>query len=236
MINQAVLLVGGRGERLRPFTDNVPKPMVPANGKPFLEHLVVLLKNNGITDILFLTGYLGETISEYFGDGSRFGVSIDYSVEETPLGTGGALYNAKSKLHDSFFLLFGDSYLPFDYMKMASEFKRCDKLVLLSVYDNRENTDVPFNVKLNKNEGTVAAYLKQRNKDPQFTHCDAGVIVVSSSVVGLIGNKLPISFEEAVYPRLIQIGELGYYVSEERFYDIGTLERLRDFEKYLMRG
>ena len=77
---QAIILAGGRGERLRPFTDNLPKPMVPVNGKPFLEYVVELLRENGITEIVMLLGYLPEKITEYFGDGKKFGVSIKYSI------------------------------------------------------------------------------------------------------------------------------------------------------------
>ncbi len=78
-ITQAVILAGGQGSRLKPFTNNSPKPMVPVNGKPFLEHLIGLLKENGIQEVIILTGYLGERIEKYFGNGSKFGIKIKYS-------------------------------------------------------------------------------------------------------------------------------------------------------------
>src|SRR5450432_2485472 len=101
---QAVILAGGLGTRLWPLTKTVPKPMVPVAGAPYLEHQLRLLEKQGIRDILLLTGYLGEQIEEHFGDGSRLGLRIAYSREETPVGTGGALRLAQGLLADSFLL------------------------------------------------------------------------------------------------------------------------------------
>ncbi|HHE65184.1 MAG TPA: hypothetical protein ENL09_04080 [Bacteroidetes bacterium] len=233
-INQGVILVGGRGERLRPLTDKLPKPMVEVAGIPFLEHVVILLERNGIKRFLFLVGYLGDKIKSYFRDGSKWGVEIDYSFEEKPLGTGGALNLAKEKLDKTFFLLFGDSYLPIDYQRMASIFINNKKKVVLAVYDNAFDTDVPYNVMLDKRMKIIAAYNKEKNNPLAFNYCDAGVLVVSRNVVELIGEKTPISFEEAIYYRIIAEKELGYYIAECRFYDIGTIERLKTFEQYII--
>lgn len=235
-IQQAVVLVGGRGERLRPLTDSIPKPMIPVCAKPFLEHLIILLKDNGIKRFLFLTGYLGDKIKSYFNEGNKWGVRIDYSFEKKPLGTGGALRVAGDKLEDKFFLLFGDSYLPIDYKEMSDCFVVSKKKVILTVYDNFDDTGVPFNVRLDKARGVVAAYNKRKNNPKNFDYCDAGVIAVDKEVVRSIKNKNPISFEESIYPLLIKEGELGYYVAKNRFYDIGTIERLKLFERYISEG
>jgi NDP-sugar pyrophosphorylase family protein len=233
-IQQAVILVGGRGERLRPLTDSIPKPMMPVCTKPFLEHLVILLRDNGIKRFLFLTGYLGERIKSYFNDGNKWGVNIDYLIEKEPAGTGGALRLAKDKLDDKFFLLFGDSYLPIDYKKMADRFLRANKKMILAVYDNFVNTQVPFNVKLDKTRGVVVAYRKSNDNPESFNYCDAGVIAADKEVVRLIKDAYPISLEKIIYPVLISKEQLGYYVAEDRFYDIGTIERLNLFEKYIL--
>lgn len=233
---QAVILVGGRGERLRPLTDNIAKPMVVVNGKPFLEHLILLLKNNGIKNFLFLVGYLGDTVKSYFNDGNKWGVSIDYSFESEPLGTGGALRLAGDKLEDKFILLFGDSYLPIDYKRMFDSFKISKKKAFLAVYDNSNNTQVPFNVKLNKAQGVVSAYNKIEGSMKNFDYCDAGAVAVDKEAIKLITDKDPVSFEESIYPILIKQGELGYYIAENRFYDIGTIERLKVFENYISGG
>lgn len=233
-INQAAILVGGKGERIRPLTDNNPKPMVEACGKPFLEYLVVLLKGNGIRKLLFLTGYLGYKIKAYFGDGSKWGVKIDYSLEEKPIGTGGALKLAKDKLENEFFLLFGDSYLPINYIKMANEYANSRKKAMLAIYDNKEDTGVPFNIAVDNSKKIISVYNKGKGNLQSFNYCDAGVVMVNKKVVNLIGGKTPISFEEIIYPELIAKGELSYYIAENRFYDMGTIERLKDFEKYIL--
>jgi len=233
MIKQAVILVGGRGERLRPLTDNIPKPMVLVNGKPFLEHLVLLLKENGIADFLFLTGYLGEKIYDHFKDGKSFGVKIEYSFEKIPLKTGGALKAAKEKVSTNFFLLFGDSYLPINYRSMVNEFIKSGKKVMLAIYDNAEDTSVPFNVKLSEDAKSIAVYNKRKDNSPDFKFCDAGVLALHESVIDFIEHS-PSSFEEEVYPKLIKNSTMGYYKAENRFYDIGTIERLKVFERYLL--
>lgn len=231
---QAVILVGGKGERLKPFTDNIPKPMVEVAGLPFLAHLINLLKANGLSNFLFLTGYRGDIIKDHFGTGSKWKIEIDYSFEDRPLGTGGALKFAKEKLDKEFFLLFGDSYLPINYKQMISDFKKDNKKVMLAIYDNADNTDVPFNIMLDKSRKLVSAYRKAKNNPPDFNYCDAGVLIVNKGVVDLVGDSTPVSFEEKIYPHLIGKKELGYYISECRFYDIGTVERLKVFERYFL--
>src|SRR5260370_40275553 len=104
---QAVILAGGLGTRLWPLTRTVPKPMVPVAGVPYLEHQLRLLKKQSILDILLLTGYLGELVEEYFGDGGSLGLAIRYSREDQPCGTAGALRGAGSRVRDSFMLIYG---------------------------------------------------------------------------------------------------------------------------------
>lgn len=233
-INQAVILVGGKGERLKPLTDNMPKPMVEVCGRPFLEYLLLLLKGNEIRNLLFLAGYLGGKIETYFGDGRKWGVKIDYSFEKEPVGTGGALKLAKDKLEDEFFLLFGDSYLPINYMKMANEYTKSKKKAVLAIYDNREDTGVPFNVTVDKSKKIISLYDKGKGNTQSFNYCDAGVAVVNKEVLSLVRGKMPISFEEETYPKLIAKGGLGYYIAENRFYDIGAIGRIKNFEKYIL--
>ena len=115
MERQVVILAGGLGTRLRNVLQDIPKPMADIQGKPFLEYLLKLLVQNGYHNFLFLVGYKNGIIKDYFGDGSKFGVSIDYSNEESPLGTGGALFNAWDKLSDEFFLINGDTFFDVQY-------------------------------------------------------------------------------------------------------------------------
>ena len=120
MISQAIILAGGLGTRLGEITTKTPKPMVLVNKKPFLEFLVFNLKRHGITKIIFSTGYLSEKISDYFGDGSSYGLNFIYVDENEPLGTGGALKFASSFLDKEFLVLNGDSFFvgrPFSFVR-----------------------------------------------------------------------------------------------------------------------
>ena len=113
---QAILLCGGMGTRLRSVVSDRPKPMADICGKPFLQYLLEMLRDKGITEVIFALGYMGEMIEEYFQDGSAFGLKISYSYEEEPLGTGGAIRNALPKiLEEEVLVLNADTYFPMDY-------------------------------------------------------------------------------------------------------------------------
>ena len=109
---QTVILAGGLGTRLGPLTRKIPKPMVPVAGVPYLEHQLRLLARQSFRDVLLLTGYLGDQIEAYFGNGARLGLRLRYAREAQPQGTGGALRDARPQLAESFLLLYGDSLLP----------------------------------------------------------------------------------------------------------------------------
>src|SRR5579872_486054 len=123
MIKQAVILTGGQGLRLRPLTLTTPKPLIPIHGKPFVQYLVELLKANGIKKIVFLTGYLGEQIEEYFGDGKKFGVQITYSHLPIEFDTGARIKVAKKVFEDTFLLLYCDNYWPLNLKELTAFYK-----------------------------------------------------------------------------------------------------------------
>ena len=110
----AVIMAGGKGTRIRSINNEVPKPMIPVCGKPILEHQIARLKENGITDIILMVGYLGEVIKEYFLDGKQLGVTVSYIEEKEPLGTAGAMYLLKDRVKDDFLLLNGDIIFDID--------------------------------------------------------------------------------------------------------------------------
>lgn len=115
---QAVILAGGLGTRLRPYTLLVPKPMLPVGPKPILEHILEWLKENGVTDIVISTGYLGKMIQEYFGKGRDWGVNIEYATSPRPLGTAGQLKAAEAKIRGRFVCIYGDALLEMDLRKL----------------------------------------------------------------------------------------------------------------------
>jgi len=229
MFDQAVILAGGRGTRLAPLTDTLPKVMAPVHGRPFLEYQIQYLLRQGITSILLLVGYRWEQIRNYFGDGSKWGIDIEYSIELTPYGTAGCLYNAYPQLRDSFVVIYGDSFLPCDYSLMFNCATEHPPTALMTVYPNQGELPVPNNVQVDS-EGRVQQYLKDRS-ELKFGYVDAGVLLLRRHHVASFPEHIPSSLEEDVFPRLAASGMIGAFVSEQRFYDIGTPDRLNIFRQ-----
>jgi NDP-sugar pyrophosphorylase family protein len=228
---QAVILAGGLGTRLWPLTKTVPKPMVPVAGVPYLEHQVRLLENQRVTDLVILTGVLGEQIEEYFGDGSRFGVSIRYSRESQPLGTGGALRQARSLLAETFVLIYGDSYLPIQYLAVHDRLIESGVLGVMVIYDNRlGDTSVTNNVDVDE-DGFVQIYDKDSRQ--ALVYVEAGVLAFQRSCLDWIPGSGAISLEKEIFPQLIAQRQLAAYITTQRFYDIGTPDRLKVIEHFL---
>ena len=228
---QAVILAGGLGTRLWPLTKTVPKPMVPVAGVPYLEHQLRLLARQGILDVVLLTGYLGEQVEEYFGDGRALGISIQYSREPEPLGTGGALRDARRKLGPAFLLIYGDSYLPIDYTEALGKLAQSGAEGLMVVYDNRlADTSVKNNVNLD-DDFFVSRYEKD-SADP-LSYVEAGVLAFRHEVLERIPGEGAVSLEKLIFPQLIAERRLLGLPTSQRFYDIGTPDRLRAIEAFL---
>ena len=225
---QTVILAGGLGTRLRPLTEQTPKPMVEVDGRPFLEYIVEHLAGQGFHDILLLIGHLGEHVSDHFGDGSRFGVSIQYSREPRPLGTGGAIRFAWHKLAGEFLLLYGDSFLPIDYVEVTAAFRQAKRQAMVVTYDNQAGyTDVFNNIAVDA-AGCVTRYEKGV-LDPELKYVDAGALCLHSSAFTEVPFGVVVSLEQELFPRWIAARQLGAIATQQRFYDIGTPTRLQEF-------
>jgi NDP-sugar pyrophosphorylase family protein len=230
---QAVILAGGLGTRLGRLTRKMPKPMVPVAGVPYLEHQLRLLARQSFREVLLLTGYLGEQIERYFGSGSRLGLRLRYAREAQPQGTGGALRDARRLLAESFLLLYGDSLLPIAYAAATRRLKDSAALGLIVVYrDPSGETSVRPNVALDRS-GLVTRYDKTAAADPNLEYVEAGVSCFRREVLDLLPGAGPASFEQCVFPRLIDRRQLAGLPTSQRFFDIGTPERLRAIEEYL---
>jgi mannose-1-phosphate guanylyltransferase len=230
---QAVILAGGLGTRLWPVTKQIPKPMVPIAGAPYLEHQLRFLAKQRITDVVLLTGYLGSQIEEHFGAGEALGLNIRYSREPHPLGTGGALREARYLLADLFVLIYGDSYLPIDYAQVTQTLTISEAMGVMVVYrDPAGETSVRSNVALDKS-GLVSRYDKTAVDDPELQYIEAGVLAFRRAVLDLIPPHDPVSLEQQVFPLLIKQRRLFGMPTSQRFYDIGTPERLKAIEEFL---
>lgn len=230
-------MAGGAGIRLRPLTLNTPKPMIDVNGKPFLLYIIEELKGYGIKDIVLCVGYLAERFKDFFGDGKKCGVNIRYSVEKDFFGTAGALRLAEGSLAEEFFVLNGDTYLNADYIDIYRTFKKAGKLGLMVVYDNTEKI-AEGNISVD-DQGMVTAYEKKEKlkKGDQLIelrsdrgidceYVDAGVYVFKRAILEQIERDKFVSLEGDIYPELIKMKELKAYITSQRYYDLGTPERL----------
>ena len=228
-IKQAVILAGGLGTRLRPLTNDLPKPMIPINNKPFLEHLIGLLKQNGIKEIVLLLGYLPEKIKEYFGNGSKFGVRIEYSIGDISFDTGKRIKNAEPMLDENFLLMYCDNYSPLNLKNLTDFHNNHDVLTTMTIYSNKDNYS-KSNIKVNK-EGYVTLYDKER-KEQNLSGVDIGFFIVNKKVFELM-PETNFSFQKVVLPKLIEKKQLAGYLTDHKYYGIGNLKRLPITEKYL---
>lgn len=227
---QMVILCGGKATRLYPLTKKIPKSMIRIGGKPFLEHQLVLLKKNGIFDIILCIGNKGEQIKKYFKDGKKFGVKIRYSSDgKKLLGTGGALKRAESLLEDSFMIMWGDSYLPFNFQKAIKFFKKSNKLGVMTVFKNFDRYE-PSNVEIEKN--LVKSYSKKR-KTKKMKYIDYGVSIFRKKVLKFIPKNQVYDLSK-LQQTLIKKRQLLAYPVEKRFYHIGSPEGLEEFKKYII--
>jgi dTDP-glucose pyrophosphorylase len=223
------ILAGGLATRLRPVTEKIPKSLIEINGEPFLAHQLRLLAARGVRRVTLCVGYLAERIEAWAGDGSRFGVELTYSADGPRLrGTAGAIANALPLLGESFFVLYGDSYLPCDYGAVERAFQASGKLALMTVYDNRDRWDAS-NVEFG--DGRILAYSKKVRK-PEMHYIDYGLGVFHRAAFAEISGDGPHDLAD-LYQALLARGELAGYDVRRRFYETGSFAGIRELEEYL---
>jgi len=223
------LLAGGLATRLRPITAKIPKLLVEVVGEPFFTHQLRLLKAAGLTEIILCVGYLGEQIVELYKDGSNYGVNIKYSFDGPKLlGTGGALIQALPLLGDSFYVLYGDSYLPIDYRKIGDHFINSGKQGLMTVFENKGLYDAS-NVWFEN--GEIKVYDKKA-KLPEMKHIDYGLGLFKASAFEGYSKTEVVDLAE-VQKKLVSQHELCGYEMKERFYEIGSPEGLAELNTLL---
>jgi len=227
-IKQIVILAGGLATRLRPITEKIPKSMVAVAGKPFLEHQIALCKKNGVKEIVLCVGHLWQQIRDYFGDGSRFGVKIAYSVENERLDTGGALKNALPYLDEEFFVMYGDSYLTADWQAAARVFKEYGDGGLMTVFRNDGSLGVPSQITV---KGNRVIDFTKTDFNPEMKFVEYGLNVFSRDTISQIReSSFPIS---QYFDLLIAKKQLLSYESPKRFHEIGCPEGLAELEQFL---
>jgi histidinol-phosphate phosphatase family protein len=230
-LRQAVVLAGGRGERLLPLTLTRPKAMVEFHGRPFLEYLVEMLRDQGIERILLLLGYLPDPIVDHFGDGSAFGVRIDVDVTPPDDSTSARLAHARDLIDPVFLMLYCDNYWPLLLDRHVARFDEAGAPALVTVYRNadRHSRD---NVRIDA-DGFVAVYDKSRAA-PDLGGNEIGYAILRRELLDLVPEGSgPI--EAALYPTLIRDRRLAALVTDHRYYSVGSPERLPVTERFLAR-
>ncbi|HJQ39892.1 MAG TPA: sugar phosphate nucleotidyltransferase [Thermoanaerobaculia bacterium] len=207
------VLCGGLGTRLGALTRGLPKPMIPIGGRPYLERVLESFAERHFFDFVLLTGYRSEVIEAHFGDGASFGVNIRYSREDAPLGTGGAIREARALLGERFLLTYADVYRRFDYDRFVQQHRgNC-----LAVYERILTGNVDLE------DGRVVRFDKRA---PELPYIDAGFSVMHASTIDILPPAGACSFEEIVFSGLAQHGELEGEIVNRDFFDIGTPEEL----------
>ena len=229
---QAVIMAGGKGTRLAAVTKDIPKPMVPINGKPLLEYQIANMKEGGIDEIILIVGHMGNVIREYFGDGSSFDVSISYFNEETPLGTAGALAKIKDRLEDTFFLVFGDLFININYDRFLAFHNDRRALITLFAHPNSHPYDSDIIITDYENRVIGWSYKKDVRTDDYRNLVNAGLYVMQKTAVNLIEqiqkeNAVDkVDLEKDYLIPLIPEFPIFAYQSTEYVKDVGTPDRL----------
>lgn len=231
----AVILVGGRGTRLRPLTIGTPKPMLPTANYPFLQHLLARIKAAGIDHVVMSTSFKAEVFEEYFGDGSDLGLEIEYVVEETALGTGGGIRNVYDKLrHDTVMVFNGDvlSGMDLNGILQTHHEKNADVTMhLLNVADPRAFGCVPTD-----SNGRVTAFL-EKTEDPPTNQINAGCYIFKREVIESIPADRVVSVERETFPNLLEEGCLVVgHVDNSYWRDMGRPDDFVRGSSDLVRG
>ena len=233
---KAVIMAGGKGTRLRPLTSRQPKPMVPIVNTPCMEHIVNLLKDHGFEDILATLEFMPEVIQEYFGDGSGWGVRMEYSVEEEPLGTAGSVKFAEDWLTERFVVISGDALTDVDLRSAVAfhEERGAEATLVLKEVDDPSE----FGIVVVEDDGRVSGFLEKPDEEEVFSHtANTGIYILEPSVLKDIPEGQEYDFAEELFPKLLEEGRSMYgYVMEGYWEDIGNIEQYMSAQKDVLDG
>ena len=220
-------MAGGEGTRLRPLTSNQPKPMVPIVGKPCMEHIVELLKEHGFDDIVVTLAFMPQAIRGYFGAGESHGVSIRYSVEESPMGTAGSVKLAEDALDEPFLVISGDALCDIDLGAIVRFHEEKEALVTIALVS--VDNPLEFGIVVTDEEGRIERFLEKPSWGQVFTDTiNTGIYVVDPAVLKHVPEDRPFDFSKELFPLLLEMGRPLYgYVAEGYWQDIGNIDQFR---------
>jgi mannose-1-phosphate guanylyltransferase/phosphomannomutase len=224
---KAVVMAGGEGTRLRPLTSNQPKPMVPIVGKPCMEHILELLREHGLTDVVVTVAFLPQAIRGYFGEGETLGMQIGYSVEESPLGTAGSVRLAAKQLDDTFVVISGDALCDVDLGALIAFHQEREAAVTIGL--KAVDNPLEFGIVVTDEEGRIERFLEKPSWSQVFSDTiNTGIYVLEPEVLRHIPTDQPYDFSKELFPYLLEMGRPLYgYVMDGYWQDIGNLDQFR---------
>ena len=222
---KVVIMAGGKGTRITSVASDIPKPMILIDGKPVLEHEIACLRKQGFTDIILTVSHLGNVIMDYFQDGSKFGVHIEYYFEKEPLGNAGALFKIKDKLTEDFLLLNADAMFDVDFNRFVEFHKRNKALVTLFTHPNSHPYDSGLIISNKDNQ--VEKWLAKEDERPMYykNRVNAGLHVISPEVLNQVIDTQKIDLDRQLLKPLAGTKKMYCYDSPEYVKDMGTPER-----------
>lgn len=224
---KAVILAGGYGTRLQPYTTFLPKPMLPLGEKPILEHLIKWTSKNGIKSIVLCVSYLRKTIQDYFKDGKKFGVDIQYAISDKPLDTAGQLKTAQEFLKDTFVCMYGDSIFEFNLKSMIKQHAKKKALVTLSL--NEYKTNLPYGVINTTKAGKVTSW----DEKPEITaNINMGCYIMEPKILGYIPKNKPYGMDDVIKKAIKNKKIVSSFVTKNGFIDIGNKESYKKAYQY----
>lgn len=214
---KAVILAGGLGTRLQPYTTFLPKPMLPLGEKPILEHLIDWAKKNGVKSVVLCVSYLRKTIEDYFEDGKRFGVNIEYAISNKPLATAGQLKTAEEFIDDVFVCIYGDSIYNFNLRNMIKQHKKKKAFVTMSL--NEYKTNLPYGVIETSKTGKVTSW----NEKPEIkVNVNMGCYVMDPKVLSFIPKNKPYGMDDVIKKVMNRKKFVNSFITKNGFIDIGN--------------
>ena len=224
---KAVVMAGGEGTRLRPLTSNQPKPMVPVVGKPCMEHILELLREHGMGEVIVTVAFLPQAIRSYFGQGETLGMEIGYSVEESPLGTAGSVRLAGKQLDETFLVISGDALCDVDLSALVAFHKEKGAAVTIGL-KSVENP-LEFGIVVTDEEGRIERFLEKPSWGQVFSDTiNTGIYVMEPEVLKHVPGDRPYDFSKELFPYLLEMGRPLYgYVMDGYWQDIGNLDQFR---------
>jgi len=225
---KAIILAGGLGTRLRPLTNDIPKPLLPVKGRPIIEHAILNFKKHGISEIILSVGHLSDKIKKYFGTGEKWGVKLEYCIEDQPLGTGGAIKKAAQGIKETFLAINGDNLADFDWTAAIDTHKKFGAKITLSLYPVEDVTQYGI-AKLDG--GKILQFIeKPKPEEAPSNLNNAGGYVLEPAALEILPAGVS-SIERDCFEKLATTGVVFAHIHMGQWYPTDTIEKYQKADK-----